>query len=235
MPWWLLLVGLLHAATPDQVVARLAAIEQVRSLRQDPNAPRPSESDVRKAAQGTIVSGISGNRAWGLAVVDVPIARLWAGLNDETRHPGYTAVSYSELLSGQVCRSGRHIFQYLPIPMVTDRWWIGILSHNTRISRETGDSVRELYWRSSVNPAEVTSAAAQKLVAEAAPIVSSRGAWLLVAIDSYSTWLEYYSIANPGDDLPQSVTSRLAAKGVRDTIEAIVRFTKEGKPVCPVY
>jgi len=232
---WLLLAASLWAATPDEVLARLDEVEPMRALRQEKGAPRPSEADIRKAAQGTVVSGVNGSKAWGVAVFDLPIGKLWAGLNDETRHPGYTAVAYSELLSGQACRSNRRVFQYLPLPMVDDRWWIGILYQNQALARESGDSVRELYWRSSVDPSEVTSAAAQKLMGEAQPIVSSRGGWFLVAISAWSTYAEYYVNSNPGEGVPTSITSRLAAKGVRDTIAAMEKFAKEGKPVCPVY
>lgn len=235
MLWLLLLVALSWAATPDQVVARVAAVEPYRQMRHERSAPRPSEADIRRAAQGTTVSGLYGNTGWGVAVLDVPIGQLWAGLNDETRHPGYTATGFSVIVSGQPCQSGRLVFQFLPIPMVSDRWWVSKLSHNAAISRDSGGAVRELYFMGHMDPALVTSPAAQKLMVDAEPIGSTRGGWFLVAIDAYTTYVEYHSNTDPGAGVPTSLSSRLAAKGVRDTIDAMERFAKEGKPVCPVY
>ena len=176
-----------------------------------------------------------GRKAWAAAIVDLPIGRFWAGLNDETRHPGYTAVAYSELLSGSPCRSNRHVFQYLPLPFVDDRWWIGILYQNAKLERASGGAVRELFWRSSTDPSEVTSPAARRIIEDAVPIGSTRGGWFLVALDPYHTYVEYYSNTDPGPGVPSSLTSRLAERGVRDTVQAMVRFAKEGHPVCPVY
>lgn len=235
MIWLLLFVALCSAVSPDRVAARVAAVESLRELRVRQAAPRPGPDTIRRAAQGTIVTGLSGDTAWGVAVLDVPIGKLWAGLNDETRHPGYTATGYSELLSGKPCASGRRVFQYLPVPFVTDRWWIASLRHNGKLARESGGSVRELFFKSSVDPSEVTSAAARKLMADAAPIGFTRGGWFLVAVDAYHTYVEYHSKTNPGEGVPASLAKRLAAKGVEETIAAMEKFAKEGNPVCPVY
>jgi hypothetical protein len=236
MPWLLLLLAAyLWAASPDQVVARVAAVEPFRQMRHETSAPRPSEADIRKAAQGTIVSGLTGDTGWGVAVLNVPIGQLWAGLNDETRHPGYTATGFSVIVSGSACASGRQVFQFLPIPMVSDRWWVSTLRHNSALSRDSGGAVRELYFRGAVDPALVTSPAARKLMVDAEPIGSTRGGWFLVAIDAYTTYVEYHSITDPGAGVPTSLANKLAAKGVRDTIAAMERFAKEGRPVCPVY
>jgi len=236
MLWLLLLLASLSwAASPDEVVARVAAVENLRQARHETRAPRPAEADIRKAAQGTIVSGLSGSTGWGVAVLNVPIGQLWAGLNDETRHPGYTATGFSVLVRGQACASGRMVFQFLPVPFVDDRWWVSTLSHNTTLSRDSGGSVRELYFRGHTDPALVTSPAARKLMVDARPIGSTRGGWFLVAIDAYTTYVEYFSITDPGAGVPTSLANKLAAKGVRDTIAAMERFAKEGRPVCPVY
>ncbi len=235
MLWSLLLVAALFAATPDQVVNRVHDVEPLRALRVQSRAPRPSDAELRKVAQGSIVTGLTGRTAWGAAVLNLPIGRLWAGLNDETRHPGYTATAYSELLNGSVCASGRQVFQFLPVPMIDDRWWVTTLRHNHKLQNESGSSVRELYFRGAVDPALVSSAAARKLMAKSEPIGSTRGGWFVVAIDAYTTYVEYHSNTDPGEGVPTSLATRLAAKGVKDTILAMERFAKEGRPVCPVY
>jgi hypothetical protein len=239
MLWWLLATA--QAATVEDVEARLAAIEELRALRVAKDAPKISDDDVRRAAAGTIVvstrsvEGYNYPKAYGAALIDMSIGRFWAGLNDETRHPGYTSISYSELLSGSICKSGRHILQFLDTPFpVTDRWWIGILTANATLMRESGGSVRELSWKSSVDPAEVTSASGKLMIAQGEPIASTKGAWFLVAIDDDSTWLEYYSWSDPGSSIPASIASSLVSKGVRNNIAAITKFATEGKPTCPI-
>lgn len=235
---WLLL-GTSWALSPEQVEARLAEVDGLRDLRITKGVPKVSSADVRKAAQGSTVTGIlessgSASKVYAAAMVNMGITRLWAALNDETRHPGYTAVRYSELLNGQICRSGRRVLQYLPVPMVSDRWWIGVLTINQDLMRQSGGSVRELAWNSSIDSSEITSPAGQKMIAKASPIAFTRGGWFLVALDERHTFIEYYVWTDPGGSIPGSMASMFATKGVRQNIDAIVRFAKEGNPSCPL-
>lgn len=226
-----------HAASVEDVEARLAEIAPLRERRITKGAPEIHPSEVRRAASGNVVTGGMGQgRAYGSALVQIPIGLLWAGLNDETRHPGFTAVEYSELLKGSVCRSGRRVLQYLPVPVpfVSDRWWIGVLTQNQALQRDTGGSVRELSWRSSVDPSEVTSPSGQKIISKATAIGSTAGGWFLVAIDERSTWLEYYVRSDPGPGVPPSVQSMLVTKGVRQNIDAMSKFARQGRPSCPI-
>jgi hypothetical protein len=226
------------AATPEELTARLAEIEDQRALRIQASAPRPSDADVRKVAGGVVVSQVleasSGSKAFGLAVVQLSIGVLWAALNDETRHPGYTAVSYSELVSGRPCASGRRVLQFLPVPMLSDRWWIGVLTKNLELMRATGGSVRELAWKSSVDPAEVTSSSGKAMIAQGEPIGYTRGAWFLVALDERETYLEYFLHTDPGSSIPSSMASMFATRGVRENILAIQKFATEAHPACPI-
>ena len=235
MLWCLIAVAL--AASIEQVESRLAEIGSLRELRLQRSAPTMSIANIKKAAQGTIVVGLSGSTAWGAAVLPIPIGQLWAGLNDETRHAGYSPVTHTELVSGRVCKSGRVVLRYLPVPvpMVEDRWWLSTLKSNGRIAQESGNSVRELAWYGSTDASKVTSASGLKLIDNAAPIASTRGGWFLVAIDQFSTYVEYHSRTDPGEGIPSSLSSRLAVQGVRAAIEAMQKFAKEGHPVCPVY
>lgn len=230
-----LFLAVAFAATYDQIQARLSEIEPLRASRLERGAPRSSEEDIRKAAQGSVSVHVDGYRAWATAVINIPIGKFWAGLNDETRHPGYTAVAYSELLTGSACQSGRAVLQYLPIPMVDDRWWIGHIRANNQIARSSGNSVRELVWRGSVDASEVTTESGRKILSKAEPVGATRGGWLLVAVDQFATYIEYYSNTNPGAGIPSSISSRLAAQGVRDNIAAMKKFATTGRPVCRVY
>ncbi len=231
----LLLAPVAHAWTADELRARLDEVTEQRALRTHPKAPQPTDADLGRAVSGGVVAGLADDgRAYGFGIVDVPIGRLWAALNDETRHPGYTPVSYSELLSGRICGSGRRVLQFLPVPMIDDRWWIGILTPNRDLMSASGGAVRELAWKSSVDPAEVTSTSGQAMIAQGVPIGYSRGAWFLVALDEQDTWLEYFLSSDPGAGIPSSMRSMFATRGVRESFAAMTRYAKEASPSCPI-
>ena len=78
---WLMVA---FGASPEQVETRLAEVAPLRPHRIEAGAPVMDPATIRKAAGGTIVTGLDGRRAWGVAVLNVPIGKLWAGLNDET-------------------------------------------------------------------------------------------------------------------------------------------------------
>ena len=229
--------SLAFAVDADTLETRIAEVAPLRDWRVY-QAPAPSSSDIRKAAGGSVVTGLvssnTGSKAYGVAVVPVGIGRFWAALNDETRHPGYTAVEYSELIDGSVCRSGRRVLQYLPVPMLADRWWIGIITTNSKISAQSGGAVRELSFASSTDASEVTSASGQKMINNATALGFSKGGWLLVAVDDRHTYVEYFLHTDPGGRIPGGMASMFATKGVRQNIEAITRFAKENTPSCAI-
>lgn len=223
----------------DAVLAAVLASAPYRADRHDSGVPPVPEEAYRTAAGGTVatglveVPGVAARKAYGVGLIDVDIASLWAGLNDETHHPGYTSTGYSELLSGAPCASGRHVLQFLPVPMVSDRWWITILTANEKIGAASGGSVRELWWTSSTDATEVKSERGKQAIADGIPVAFTKGAWLLLSVDATHTLVEYYVWSDPGGSVPAGAASWFAAGGVTDTLDAIARFTKDGKSQCP--
>lgn len=225
--------------TADDLSSRLQEIEEHRKLRVW-QTRAPSESDLRKVAAGNVVSGLlgssGGSRAYGAAIVPHPIGKFWAALNDETRHTGYTAVDYTEILEGRPCSSGRKILQYLEIPVfgMSARWWIGIRKTNYKLQTASGGAVRELFWSSSVDPSLVTTDSGKKMINQGVPIGFTKGAWFLVALDERSTYVEYYVHSDPGGSISSSMAGMFANKGVKDAFKAITRFAQERSPSCPI-
>ncbi|MBW1877162.1 MAG: hypothetical protein JRJ84_02245 [Deltaproteobacteria bacterium] len=238
--WFALLAGWLaaFAVSPEELETRLAEVESLRSLRVATGAPSLSSADIRRAATGGVVAGLVGGTspplAYGAAVLDVPIATLWSALNDETRQPGFTAVGYAELIKGRPCVNGRRVLQSIQVPMIGARWWIGVPKANRDLLVYSGGAVRELTFRSSVDPAEITSASGQQIIDAATPIGSSKGGWFLVAVDQRHTFVEYHISSDPGGRVSPRFASMFATKGVRNGIRSITRFAKEGNPSCPI-
>lgn len=237
--WAMWLVDEAVAADEATIAARLAETKELRALRLAPSPPAIPPSAWSAVASGEIptglvdVDGVAAKKVWGVGLLDVGIAALWAGINDETQHPGYTKMGYSEIVSGQRCESGRHTLQYLPLSFVSDRWWVTVLTSNAAIAEKSGGSVRELTWRSSTDASEVTSQKGKEIVASAVPIGWSKGGWYLTSIDATHTLAEYYTWSDPGGSVPAGMASMFATNGVRDQIEAMRRFTKDGRSRCP--
>lgn len=222
--------------TPDELGQTLQSIESHRSSRIGRKPPAFTLDELKKAADGDIVTGTRGGAVYGYGILRAPIGKLWAALNDEIRQDRYAATSYSEVVKGEACKPGRRVFRYLEIGVmfVSDRWWVGIPRPNDTLHRNSGGAVRELSWTTSVDPSEITSASAIAYRDAGAPIGSSTGAWFLVALDPRTTWVEYHVYSDPGSGVPQGLANRLAAGGVRDNFKAMAKFANEGNPACPI-
>ncbi len=225
-----------YAATPAELETRLAEIAELRELRHSNKIPPFSTSERARSAEGVGWARSKGGWVYGIKMMSVPISRLWAGLNDSTRHSQFTDVSYSEIIAGSPCKSGRSVFQYLEInvPFVSDRWWVGMMSENRELHRASGGSVREMYWRSSVDASRLTPSAL-KMAKKGDPIGYTRGAWLLVAIDEHHTWVEYHAQTDPGEGIPSGLASRAASSGITSLLDGHENFARNGNPSCPVY
>jgi hypothetical protein len=227
------------ASDPAAVLARVDATASWRALRQAEGPPAiPRDSWSAAATRGpqtglVSVPGHAAKKAWGAAVVDVPIARYWAAVNDDASHTRYTRLESSELLSGSPCRSGRSVLQFLPLPIVSDRWWITHITQNSRIQTESGGAMREIVWRSTVDPSIVTTASGQATIANGVPLGFTKGSWLLQSLDADTTLVEYYVWSDPGGSVPAGAASSFAAGSVVDTIEGMARLATEG-PGCPI-
>lgn len=224
------------AFTPDELEARLASVEQYRQDRAATNIVEVPAADRRKAASGQVITGVSNGKAYAVGIVNAPIARFWAALNDEVgqRNP---AVVHSEIVAGTKCQAGRKVLQVIDIGMfISGRWWIGLPVPNGRIMRNSGGSVRELTWSSSVNAALVTNPPAQKLIAARSPIGHTRGAWFLVALDARNTYVEYFADSDPGAGIPSGLAARMAGGAIKDNFENLTKFANKttGGPSCPI-
>ncbi len=231
-------VGVAAAADPASIASRLTEIDSVRSLRAAEGVPTIPTSAYLSIQSGGVETGIvsveghAAKKAWGVTVVDAPIDRLWAAINDDSGQVAYNKLDSSEIVSGTRCSSGRGVLQLLPVPWVTDRWWITFITENAAISSATSGRVRENTWQSNNDVALVTTASGQAAMDAGLPIEFTKGAWFMADIDGSSTLIEYYVWTDPGGSVPAGLASRMAAGGIEDTFEAVTKFANEGQPGC---
>lgn len=228
-----------QAALPWPTVAsRLAEIAPLRGQRLDRSAPTFPSDTWSRAAAGQIVTGlqdVEGHKAkkvWGVAVVEVPIGRFWSAVNDDASKVEWTSLDYVELVEGQPCASPRRVFQFLPVPLLTDRWWLVDVRANDALQASSKGRVREQVWTSNGSfetPTPGTKAWSEKGM----HIVSTQGSWFLVDLDGRHTLIEYYTWADPGGSIPAGLASSLAASSVDDTITNMAALARKG-PGCPV-
>ena len=240
MLWVLLSLVTFAFSAPEALVhQRLEETKHLRSLRMVDELPIITEKDYKKAIKGDIatglqsVEGFAAKKAFGVGIMDVPISDLWAALNDERIHAQWTPLSYAELVGGEYCKNGRRIFMFLPIPIVTDRWWISVVRSNERLRERSAGRVRELTWTSSSDPTEIKSAKGKEVLAEGIPIKYTKGAWYLTGLDEKSTLAEYYVWTDPGGRIPAGAATMFAAGSVRDTFKAMLKATRSGTAQCP--
>jgi len=227
------------AVTWEVLEARLAEVAPLRETRLATAAPPITVDEYKAAANGEIptnlvsVADVAAKKAYGLAVFDVSVGKLWAAINDDVGKVERTRLSFGEVLAGKPCSTPRTVFQYLPTPIVvSDRWWVSDFAENKAAWDATGGRVRELQWASNGNPKPTTGKAAEWAESGIA-VAWTKGAWLLIDIDGSNTLVEYYTWSDPGGNLPAGPVSSFSSSGVADTVQVMADLAKAG-PSCPI-
>ena len=233
--WW---VAMSLAGSGELLMERLTEVEELRAYRMVRSAPILTAKEHRDVANGKVVTGlvaIDGHRAkkaYGAAVFDVPIGKLWSALNDDQAQVAYTDIGYSELLAGAPCSSGRQVFEFLPLPVVTDRWWITNIRLNTGLMRKSKGRVREFAWQSSDDYSVLTSEEGRALADKGMPVLFNRGGWFLVDLDGEHTFAEYFVWTDPGGNIPASSATLFAGSSIRKAFDDMERLARDGAS-CP--
>jgi hypothetical protein len=228
---WLLNMAV---ADPSAAVGLLQTHHAQRAL---PSAPLLPDSAYAQALEGSVPTGlidVPGHKAriaWGVAVVDQPIERFWAAVNDDRNKTSYTKLEHLELLEGSYCSAKRLVFQYLGVSMLTDRWWVVDQTHNTPLAQATGGAVREVSWKSRTGYGEQLPPSAKEWADQGLELPFTEGAWTLVDLGDGRTLVQYYAWSDPGGNIPARMASSFAEGGISDTIASMNRLATKG-PSC---
>ncbi len=221
------------AAEVDPAIAdALQTARSLRGHRLDQEAvvvPESSWSAPVQSPRAGIerVSGVSAAKAWGAIRIDAPIEAVWLVLNDESRLAGELPVSHAAVLSGDV-HGNRRVFEYLPLPIVSDRWWVVDVRHNAPLYTASSGRVWEMAW-SDAPSEELKGTDWESLAADGVEAAWTRGSWLLVDLGEHGTWVEYTTWSDPGGSLPAGPATSFASGAVKSTLEAVAELADRAR------
>ena len=185
------------------------------------------------ASTGTVATGLSGQVGWGVGVFPIEIRELYAALNEEESHTHLSPVNYTKILKGEDCTNDRQVMMHLPIPMLSDRWWVTTQGTNPNLRQISQGQMAELTWTAiSDDTAFTLDETSQNYTTDAVWVTDSIGAWLLIRLDDTHTIGEYHAWSNPGGYIPSGLASSLSASGIEDTFHAMEQFAKSTDEQC---
>ncbi len=220
----------------ESILARLDELDLAAAARTQEFELQPPISLYEKAAAkpGKVVVQTEGKLGQAVVVANQAIEPLWMAVNDEDHYAdgGYLPVLHSEVIGGTPRGQERLLFQFSKRAGV-GRWWIDQVVMSRELFVESDGMLWELRWWDLMEsypeeslPGELSGAVADLGLS---PIHESRGAWLLIPIDSSCTLIEYETYSDPGGFL--SLAQWLVAdRVIRDTLKGVQRLAREHIP-----
>ena len=218
---------------PEIVLSKLSENQHLRRLRILERSPNIPTAAYRSASSGKVTTGVESVNShaakigWGVGVFDVPIGHLYASINEELEHTELNGLSHTEILFGKPCSNGRVVLMVLPLPMISDRWWITTQLTNPALRQASNGEVLELAWigNSSVKK-NALSLENQTRVAGKVRVSFTQGSWLLTKLDNNHTLGEYHSWVDPSGSLPAGPASRFANRSLADVFTGMEGYAK---------
>lgn len=235
--WWMFVftVSISQANTATEIVAQL---QQWQRYRTEGTAPTIPTSVYQKALNGEVATGIEvvedikAAKGYGVAVFNIPIDVFWRAVTDEDHHANNLPVTHSRTIEGPPRSNNHTLFQYMDIPLFTDRWWIVRIQYNSGLYTASGGSAWELTWADRLKETSLRSKIDPSIIEDAMPIAWSKGAWLLYDLGNNKTLVEYHTWSDPGGNVPVGPATRLAAGEVETTLVNMSKFAKKHIPTC---
>ncbi|MBW1879644.1 MAG: hypothetical protein JRJ84_14880 [Deltaproteobacteria bacterium] len=227
-PLCLLIAALpFQPALAGEVADEVLALAPLRAHRMAVDPPSIPVAAYDRAAEGKrvagvqFVEGVAAGQGWGVAVYDLPIEAVWWAVNSEDVHEDWLRVEVSQVVDGEAYRDGRAVFQYLPLPVVKDRWWVVRVQNNEDIRRASGGRMFEKVMEDATDPALIAGTPLAQRVERGRAVAWTRGSWLLIGLADGRTVAEYFVWSDPGGMIPARPASRFARGAIRDTLDAM--------------
>jgi hypothetical protein len=231
----LLSTTLALADAADDLVAQLHAWQGQRGI---DTAPDIGTEMYRRALDGEIVKGIEvienikAAKGYGLAVFDIPIDQMWKAITDEDHHAGKLPVQISRTVVGTPRSHNHTLYQFMEVPLVTDRWWMVNIRYSAALYGHTAGKAWELTWQDRNSDETLKASLDPALFADGMPVAWTKGAWLLVVLDDGRTLVEYHTWSDPGGQIPVALATRFAAGEIAGTLKTMANFARSHTPSC---
>jgi hypothetical protein len=218
--------------SPDHVVSLLAGLNLERASRTARFGNDVPLELYRRAAErpGRPVASHEGAKGLGALVAGLPIAQLWAAVNDLDHYAledDYIPVQHSEVL-GPPDERGHLLFQVFQRWGV-GRWWVSRIRTNKDLFLESDGMLWELSWTDEIADVDTDKPPVSGFAARIRPLESSHGSWLMVPLADDCTAVEYFTHSELGGIVGMGQTL-MAKRGVSLTMEGLVRMASEHIP-----
>ena len=232
---FLLGTSLAHAASGADIAAQLESWRAQRGL---DTAPKIDASVYQAALNGEISKGIEvvedikAAKGYAVAVFDIPIEQLWKAIADEDHHANNLAVQVSETVQGTPRTHDHTLFQFLDVPMVSDRWWLVNIRYTASLYTQSNGKLWELTWRDRNKDQALIDTLDLSQFDDAMPVAWTKGAWLLLKLSDGRTLIEYHTWSDPGGSVPVGIATRFAASEVANNLAHMAKFARNHTPTC---
>jgi len=217
------------AATPVEVMEQTEALRGHRAGA----FPPIGLDDYTQAMAGRVATGVTdvpghaAKKGYGLLLTDLPIEKLWPAINDDRGKVKWTKLAYAEVYEGRYCATERRVFQFLPVPLVTDRWWVLDIHENRRMREASAGRALEVVFK-SVDEGALPTEAMKEWSLRGMRVAFVEGAWYLHSLGENSTLIEYYTWSDPGGAVPARLASSFSTSSIGDAIESMVKLARDG-------
>jgi len=100
---------------------------------------------------------------------------------------------------------------------------------NNELAAETGDVLRESFWKDRMSELDGLNVPQEVLEAGIRPLVSTTGAWLVAEVGEDCTMVEYFNVADIGGFLGK-VQWLVARRAIRATLVGMTRLARDYAP-----
>lgn len=231
------ILSLAFAWTPDALQARLDAVAPLQDLRHSTVHPSITRAVLETLSEGQVATGLkpvpgkAAKIAWGVKLIEVPIRALFSAVNDDENKPQHSKLSHVRILQGSYCDPRRLTFQFLPVPIVNDRWWVVEQKRNTALAAASEGAIRELTWVRQRQGGPLLDPAARAIAEGGIEAAENDGGWWLLALDAKTTLIQFWALSDPGGSVPAGLVSPFASRSIRETFGEMEALARKG-PAC---
>jgi len=236
---WMILASMFSVAGATPATDLMADLDVWKPSRLSQTAPKITLEQISDAFNGEIISGvevvenIKAGKGYAVGVIDAPIEVVWRGVVDVDHHADYLAVTVSKTIRGTPRLDKHHLFQYLDVPIFSDRWWVVQMSFNSELYKKSDGRAWEITWIDRQQDKPLLASLDPTLIDSGVPIRWAKGAWYLVDLGANRTFVEYHNWTDPGGRVPVGPATRFASGEVKDNMQRMMAFAQSHAKDCP--